>query len=149
MKQTVIRFLGLLLVLCLLPCLLTFALSAGKEQPQQPAATSGTNGSNVTWSYNTYTKTLTISGTGELGNFEYAWMDYQNEIKTVTINEGIDYINDNVFDYHNALETVNLPASLLVMDWDAFEYCPALKKFTVKNGNPYYAADSTGLLGWW
>ncbi len=146
MKSLTLRWLGLILVLCLLPCLLTFALGAGKEQPQQPAATSGTNGGNVTWSYNTYTKTLTISGTGELGNFEYAWLDYQNEIKTVTINEGIDYIKDKVFDYHNALETVNLPASLLVMDWDAFEYCPALKKFTVKNGNPYFAADSTGLL---
>ena len=58
-------------------------------------ATSGTCGENATWNYDTYTCTLTISGSGNLNDYtlytdeEAPWYDYRLEVKKVVINEGV------------------------------------------------------------
>ena len=129
MKRRVLRSFLWIMSLCLLLSVAVYG--ATQERPAEPSATSGSNGDSITWSYNTYSKTLTISGSAELGNYEYAWTDYASEIKTVNINNGVTAIFGKVFENHTSLETVNLPASMQVVYREAFLNCPALAKFTV------------------
>ena len=61
----------------------------------------GTDGSDVTWTYNPDSKTLTISGTGEKANYDNAdsqpWKNYRNDITSIVIESGVTTIGDNAF----------------------------------------------------
>ena len=72
-------------------------------------ATSGTCGDNLTWKYDIFTDTLTISGTGAMSNYNNAnngtgtfvttapWRDYYDNMKTVIINAGVTSIGNYAF----------------------------------------------------
>ena len=62
-------------------------------------ATSGTCGANVTWNYNTSTKTLTISGTGAMSDYNFSnyngiyvttapWQPYYDTMQAVVFKTG-------------------------------------------------------------
>ena len=131
------RLIFISLVLVVLLSLIPFA---------QAATYSGTCGESLTWSYNASTKTLTISGNGELINTGEIWYDYKDEIQTITLNNGITYISKTILEDHRALTTINLPNTLITYANGAFDGNPNLKKFTVKSGSAYFSADSAGLL---
>ena len=61
----------------------------------------GTDGSDVTWTYNPDSKTLTISGTGEMVDYANAdsqpWKSYRNVIKSIVIGSGVTTIGKNAF----------------------------------------------------
>ncbi len=89
----------------------------------------GTTGSesSVTWSYNPTTKTLTISGTGQMmyygsalgGDSQYhstaPWSHFDSEIETVIVENGVTYIGSYAFAYCTALTSVSLPATVSQM----------------------------------
>ncbi|HBZ34751.1 MAG TPA: hypothetical protein DEO38_06605, partial [Bacteroidales bacterium] len=59
--------------------LLTFLLAFLASIGVAFADDSGTCGDNLTWSYNSSTQTLTITGTGEMANVRYApWYSYRS-----------------------------------------------------------------------
>ena len=86
----------------------------------------GTTGSesSVTWSYNPTTKTLTISGTGQMmyygsalgGDSKYhstaPWSYLDSEIQKVIVEDGVTYIGSYAFAYCTALTSVSLPATV-------------------------------------
>jgi len=84
-------------------------------------------GADVTWSYDTNTKALTISGTGQIMYYGSAlgsdsqyhstapWSAYDSEIKTVVVNNGVTYIGSYAFAYCSALTSISLPASVVAL----------------------------------
>ena len=71
------------------------------------AATSGTCGTNATWKING--NTLTISGTGQMANYDSVWdtpwVDQSSSISKVVIKDGITHVGNNAF-YADASATV-------------------------------------------
>ena len=94
------RIISILLAVCLIFGLLPVGVLAA-------SATSGFCGKNATWSYNAATKTLSISGRGDMtdyctdivGGFDDAppWDVYREEIEHAIINEGITSIGSEAF----------------------------------------------------
>lgn len=86
------RIMSILLAIAL--CLTAFPIYA-------IAATSGTFGSGMRWSYSTSTKTLTISGTGNIPDYSgwggQPWADYCEEIESITLRSGVKRVGDYAF----------------------------------------------------
>lgn len=108
------------------------------------AATSGSCGSKATWSYNSSTKTLTISGTGATKKYnalisKVPWESYKSEIETVIVNEGITEIGEYSFYNCTALVSVSLPSTLtslsgsgtMTASYGCFQNCTALQSITL------------------
>ena len=78
---------------------LTFVLSVGSVSAAEPtivdSGNCGANGDNITWTLDD-AGTLTISGEGEMGKFQYSgdypWLNRMNEIKAVRIEDGVTNI---------------------------------------------------------
>ena len=97
---------------------------------KQGAAADGC-GENLTWQYNRHTQTLTISGTGATWNFtdsSIPWRDYQRNIKTVMIADGVTGLGEYAFAACDNLRSITLPGSVTsIGDW-TFAGCSALKE---------------------
>lgn len=78
-------------------------------------------GENATWTYDTETKTLTISGTGNV-EYVYDWekADFKNKVEKVIIEEGITGLTEGVFQDFVNLAKVEIPESLEVIEANAF-----------------------------
>ena len=100
-------------------------------------ATSGTCGENVTWKFDVPTRTLTISGEGEMYdgwfNEESPWSTYKSIIKTVVIEDGVTYIGWYNFQEHTALTNIILADSVKRIGNHAFENCTALNSIIFPN----------------
>ena len=104
----------LLLVMILLPMVVS-------------ADDSGSCGENVTYTYSSTTKKLTIQGHGAMTNYEsisdVPWNSYRGDIKTVIINIGVTNVGKNAFCGCSGLTSVTIPNSVTSIGDDAFEGC--------------------------
>ena len=94
----------------------------------QAQATSGTAGP-LTWTYDTGTKTLTISGTGEMPDYDWNNVPWEHLRKTMTkvvIEEGVTKIGAFAFSEGVELTSVTLPHSLKSIGKYAFHMCHKL-----------------------
>ena len=101
-KKMKTRIISILLAVCLIFGLLPVGVLAA-------SATSGSCGKNATWHYDTATKTLSISGSGDMTDYETdtvmgientpPWDAYREEIEHVIINEGITSIGSEAFGF--------------------------------------------------
>ena len=88
------------------------------------AATSGTCGDNLTWSFDESTGTLEISGTGDMTYYSYnnrPWEDSEDLITTVNIGNGVTSIGDYAFYSFDKLAKVSIPYGVTKIGNDAFE----------------------------
>lgn len=132
---------------------------------------SGTCGENLTWGLD-YKGTLTISGTGEMADYEYGntpWWDNRYEILSVVIREGVTSIGKGAFEACSYLENVTIPesviaigdyafaycyeltriaipASVATISNRAFIYCSSLTEIQVNPANEHYSSDAQGVL---
>lgn len=120
---------------------------------------SGTWGDNGgTWSFNSSTGTLTVSGTGEIPvfGFDCPWLHLKDSVKRVVVSEGITEIGENVFGFTDGygqypnLASVSLPDSLKRIDDYAFAgsslasiYLPS--KLTYIGAGAFYATNLTSV----
>lgn len=100
----------------------------------QMATTSGACGANATWSYNTATQSLIISGTGRMydyydGNFPL-WFSYMQTCTTTVVQNGITHIGDHAFGGFDGVYSVSLPESLLDIGQMAFAGTERLKSIS-------------------
>lgn len=159
------RILPLLLALCMILSVLPVAALAA------PVVSSGTCGDNLTWEL-TDEGTLTISGTGPMANYATTaepWHDLRDEIRHVTIEEGVTTIGECAFErcsnltgatipgsitsigiyafyFCTSLETVTIPGNVSLIDREAFAGCSSLRGIHVDESNLYYSSDEYGVL---
>ncbi|PDP42880.1 leucine-rich-repeat family virulence factor BspA [Tannerella forsythia] len=99
------------------------------------AQNSGTTGP-LNWNYDAGTKTLAITGTGAMPDFnnasEIPWHSLQSKIQTVTIGDGVTSVGNNAFS-DCALTSVTLPNSLTAIGDHAFKGCSGLTSITIPN----------------
>ena len=102
-----------------------FAIVMGAATAQaQTTPTSGTTGP-LTWKYDTGTKTLTISGKGEIKG-KAPWNAFKETTTNLVIEEGVTSIGGSVFHDFTALISVTFPKSLTKILALAFDGCNKL-----------------------
>ena len=97
MKRTVLLF-------SLLLCIFIAALSVSAAEE---AILNGNCGTDATWSLDTASGTLTISGTGRISSFP--WKASASTIQKIIVGDGITSIDDGAFKGCTALEEITLP----------------------------------------
>ena len=100
MKRISLQMLSALVTLCM-----ALALLPGIAH----AATSGSCGGNVTWSYSD--GTLTIQGTGRMIEYSITsqpWYAYHDQIRTVMIRGGVTNISVGMFSFYPNLISINV-----------------------------------------
>jgi len=137
------------------------------------SAASGSCGDNAVWEYNVSTKTLTISGTGDMKDYEdfgnvSPWHDFCTDIQKIIVNEGITALGNCSFQGCLGLKEINLPESLKrigeyalgfsgiteiyipenveYIGEGAFAASDKLQKIEVADGNKSYCIDEYGVL---
>ena len=105
------------------------------------ADTTGSCGDNVTYSFDSSTGTLTISGTGNMTTYESfdnaPWYLFREDIKKVIINYGITSISENAFKHCTALKDITIPNSVTSIGGSAFYNCPSLTSITIPDSVTY------------
>lgn len=96
----------------------------------------GANGNNLTFRL-TADGALTISGSGDMADFEYQpgdgwgipvpWIDYADQIKSVVLPDGLIALGKANFANLGSLEAVTLSAALTRIPFRAFSGCGSLK----------------------
>ncbi len=113
--------------MALLLCTWLFSFAAYAE------IETGICGSDLTWTLNTETGVLEISGTGAMGNF-YSWHNYRSSITTVTIDDGVTTIGESAFFDYDGLTSVTIPNSVTSIGSKAFYDCDGLTSVTIGDG---------------
>lgn len=143
-RRTSRRLLATLLALCMVLSLLLVTATAEEE--------SGTCGDNLTWTLDT-DGTLTISGTGDMDNYDYSsnpdgsitytapWYEQRNNINAVVIENGVTSIGSCAFPECNGLTDMTIPGSVTTIGDYAFWSCVNLTSVT-------FSQSLTGIGEW-
>lgn len=99
----------------------------------------GTCGENLTWTLNTETGELTISGTGKMDDYDdlfnnSPWtspISIRDTIKDITISDGVTSIGKYAFSFCTKLTNVTIPDSVTTIGICSFEHCWALTDITI------------------
>ena len=106
-----------------------FCIRCGKLE----SIASGKSGENLTWEL-TGDGTLTISGTGDMADYDYGevpWFDYLDKITVAVVETGVTSIGDYAFHYCESLTEITLPDSLTRIGKNAFCSCNGLTGVTL------------------
>lgn len=114
------RLLSILLTLCMMLTLLP------------PVATAATN-SGTGYSYDTGSKTLTISANSGPENFYTDHFSLRGEVKTVIIANGVTAPNYYAFSGYTSLTSVTIPSSVTKIAAGTFSGCTSLTTITIPN----------------
>ena len=118
------------IVLCLFTVIVLLLCTPGRVS----AYTSGWCGKSVTYVYNKDTKTLTISGEGDMWDsnaFSYNGSSFLQEVETVVFESGVTYIGSGAFKRCQNLKTVILSDTITHIGSSAFAECPSLKEIYI------------------
>ena len=110
-----------LLLVCLTFAALTLCASAETK--------TGTCGDDVTYTLDTDTGVLTISGDGEMTS--HPWTADADSIRTVVIEDGVTSIADYAFSSCGSLTSVSIPDSMEVIETYAFQSCKNLTEIVI------------------
>ena len=118
-------------------------------------------GDDCTWSFDTNTGQLTISGTGAMYNYEYLnqqsedgdncfrpYYTIKNNVTSIKIEEGISAVGLNAFFDFRGVEEVSLPQSLDIIQPGGFQSCIALENINLPDNLKtigYYGITGTAL----
>ncbi len=149
MKKRLISMLLALALLC--ACLPQFALPVnaaasgycGKQVGDMAVA-----GTNLRWSFHESTGKLTITGSGDMTNWEpYYALELperfpKSDIKSVSLPNGLTSIGDNAFSGCSGLTSITLPDSVTSIGEWAFLGCENLKTINLGNSLEYIGWDA-------
>lgn len=113
--------------------------------------TRGSYGDNLTWVYDTKTKTLTVSGAGAMedrADRGTPWYPYRDQIEKVVLDERITALGIAAFYKCTALKSINIPKGVTSIGDYAFSYCASLKQIKIPDTVEFIgegAFDITGL----
>ena len=110
-------------------------MCAATAQAQNP--TSGTAGP-LTWKYDTDMRILTISGKGEIPNYDWEhpapWEEHNQDIQKLVVEEGVTGIGNESFRNTRNLVSATFPKSLTRIGDEAFASCLNLPMVTLPAG---------------
>jgi len=94
-------------------------------------ADEGVCGDNVRWSYDEITQKLVVSGTGAPSDGYFSgndvpWAGFQDEILSIEVQEGIDYLPSYTFEYCREATSIQLPETLKRIELNTFNNCESL-----------------------
>ncbi len=98
--------------------------------------TTGSCGDNVTYSFDSTTGTLTISGTGAMTDYTYSNHSpfYNNsDIITISIDNSVTSIGNYAFYYCTGLTSLTIGNNITKIGSYAFNYCEELTSVTIPN----------------
>lgn len=91
--------------------------------------------SSVTWSFDSSSGTLTISGTGAMDDYSnyyvVPWYSYREAIKEIIISNGVTSIGDYAFYNCKELTSMIIPDSVTSIENNAFYGCSRLTSITI------------------
>lgn len=87
-------------------------------------------GDQLTWSYNSSTQTLTITGSGTVTSASWESLYPRQFIRGLSFS-GVTGVADGLFSGYPALESVNLGEKLTTLGQNTFSSCTSLKKLTL------------------
>ena len=126
MKKIISLFISLVMLL---------SITAGLNLTVNAETLTGKCGENVTYSLDTSTGELVISGTGDMTDYSlyiYApWHSNSSSIKTVTISSGVTSIGNDAFSDCTSLTSVTIPNSVTSIGDYAFSECSSLTSVTI------------------
>ena len=115
------KLLAVLLAALILSLTVPFAFGA--------EVASGKCGVNLNWTLSS-TGHLTVTGTGKMTD-ACVWMDYADQIKSVTLPSGLTTIGAGSFEQCRNLTSISIPEKVTSIGIQAFSYCKALKSVTM------------------
>lgn len=131
------RIISALLVLCMLAGAIYLSVFAYADD--------------VDWHYDSETKTLYITGTGAMDDYEdpYStpWNSYILSVEKVVIEDGITYVGNCSFSGASALNEVSLSDTVTKIGENAFASCQNLNELTVGENIEEIADKSFALNG--
>ena len=98
---------------------------------------SGTCGKELTWTMNTMTGLLLITGTGEMYNYprnnlsSVPWFGYRNYIRHLVIAEGVTSIGHSAFSYCTNLNPITIPETMTSIGDYTFYDCTGLESVNI------------------
>ncbi len=137
MKKKIIKAMSVMMAVVLTLTAAPLSGFVGLELPEwldfsimsSAAETSGTCGTNLSWSYDSSAYTLTISGTGDMEDYSddnRPWESYERHIKTIVIEDGVTSIGKLAFYSFDILSSVKIPDSIVAIGESAFSSCTSL-----------------------
>ncbi len=102
-------------------------------------------GDHATWLFDPDTHKLTISGTGEMYDYDddpKPWNDYSDNITSVEIKNGVTSIGNSAFAYCKGLTSITIPDSVESIGADAFSSCESLTSITIPDSVESIGADA-------
>ena len=95
----------------------------------------GTCGDNLTWSYDTDTKALTIEGSGAMTDYydNQPWAQVRSDILSVSLPEGLTSIGNYAFYDCSSISSITIPNSVTSIGYRAFENCSSLTSIILPN----------------
>ncbi|MCM1286418.1 MAG: leucine-rich repeat protein [Acetobacter sp.] len=121
-----------------LSVVMLLSITSGLDLSAYAQVYSGTCGTSVSWTLDTDTGVLTISGRGNMRDYDYRryvpWYDLRFEIKIVDIKSGVTSIGRYAFNECSSLTSVIIPKGVTSIDGGAFYDCSSLKSVTIPEG---------------
>ena len=111
----------------------------------------GTLGENVSWSLDTGTGALSVTGSGPMGDYaceKNPLWNYRSYIKSVTIVDTVNSVGRNVFRGCTNLVDIDLGCGITEIHESAFEACNRLEEIVIPDGvtfigyGAFYGCDS-------
>ncbi len=119
------RILPLLLFLVLL-CVLLFQIAPAAFAEDAYSGSCGAEGDNLLWSYDPDTTTLTITGSGEMADYQNVtqqpWTSFRQSVTALSLPEGLTRIGTLAFASFRALTEVQIPDSVTELGQYSFFY---------------------------
>ncbi len=135
MKKRILACIVFMAVLCT-------AFPVFADEPEQPIT--GSCGEKLTWTYYQSTKTLTISGTGDMSDYDESvvnggyvapWRRQINtqNIQNVVISDGVTSIGDFAFYLCDKINNITISDSVTSIGDNAFLWCDSLPEVKIPN----------------
>lgn len=113
-----------------------------------PKDDDGNWGTNCEWVYDEASKTLTISGQGNMyttpSTHDHPWSkgsSFFNDIENVVIENGITYIGGHAFYGAKSLKNITMPDTLTTIGWNAFNGGTKLTSIVIPDSVTYIGGD--------